>query len=54
MLVKKKSFWIKIDECARCGGYHRVKAKMFKERPIGKSEYWAMCPYYKEPVLVRV
>ena len=43
-----------VKKCARCGNDHEVEFKEFQHFGIGDCNWWGMCPYINEPVIMRI
>lgn len=56
---KLELFTTDVHSCARCGADHEnVEFVPFAHHPIEDSDgtkwqYWAMCPFHNEPILLR-
>ena len=43
-----------VKKCARCGNDHEVEFKEFQHFGIGDCNWWGMCPYINEPILMKI
>ena len=54
---KKKSGVVhvpKLFSCSRCGYNHQNLEFKKLKYPCGESNYWAMCPRVKQPIMAKV
>jgi hypothetical protein len=43
---------IDVKHCSRCGGDHAQLVFKKLTRPAATFQFWAMCPYLGEPILM--
>ena len=45
---------IMVKHCARCNNDHEMEFVQFQHFGIGDCNYWGMCPYINEPVIMKI
>lgn len=45
---------IMVKHCARCNNDHEMEFQEFQHFGIGDCNYWGMCPYINEPVIMKI
>ena len=43
-----------VRNCARCNNDHEMEFVQFQHFGIGDCNYWGMCPYINEPVIMKI
>ena len=43
-----------VRNCARCNNDHEMEFVLLQHCGIGDCNYWGMCPYISEPVIMKI
>ena len=43
-----------VKHCARCNNDHEVEFVEFQHFGIGDCNWWGMCPYINEPIIMKI